>query len=63
MELVAEGKTNQEIAERLWISVETAKEHVHNLCRLLGVNRRSACVAEAVRRGWIPAGQREKRYS
>ena len=38
--LMAEGRTNLEIAEALCISICTAKNHVHNLLDKLGVKNR-----------------------
>jgi DNA-binding NarL/FixJ family response regulator len=44
--LVAEGHTNRQIAERLFISVKTASVHVSNILAKLGVaNRAEAAVA------------------
>jgi LuxR family maltose regulon positive regulatory protein len=45
--LLTEGKTNQEIADELVISVGTAKWHVHNILQKLGVSNRSQAVARA----------------
>ena len=40
-ELLAEGCTNSEIADRLFIEVPTVKNHAHSIFRKLGVRRRS----------------------
>ena len=40
-DLVAEGLTNPQIAERLVISVRTVQGHVENILRKLGVSSRS----------------------
>ena len=40
-DLVAEGLTNPQIAERLVISVRTVQGHVENILRKLGVGSRS----------------------
>jgi DNA-binding CsgD family transcriptional regulator len=45
LDLVAEGKTNAEIAERLWVSLGTAKKHLDNIYVKLGVHTRTAAVA------------------
>jgi LuxR family maltose regulon positive regulatory protein len=45
--LVVAGKTNREIAEELFISVGTAKWHVHNILQKLGVSNRSQASARA----------------
>ena len=48
--LILLGKTNQEISEELFISVGTAKWHVHNIFQKLGVNNRMHAIARA--RDW-----------
>lgn len=40
LNLIGEGLTNQEIAERLFIEVGTVKNHVHNILKKLNVNSR-----------------------
>ena len=40
IELICAGKTNQEIAEGLFISVATVKDHNHNIFRKTGVRNR-----------------------
>jgi LuxR family maltose regulon positive regulatory protein len=45
--LMAEGLSNQGIAERLFISVLTEKVHVHNISTKLGTPSRTAAVAKA----------------
>jgi LuxR family maltose regulon positive regulatory protein len=45
--LLAEGKSNQEIADELVISVGTAKWHVHNILGKLDVSNRSQAAARA----------------
>jgi LuxR family maltose regulon positive regulatory protein len=47
LNLIAAGKTNQEIADELVISIGTAKWHVHNILQKLGVSNRSHAVARA----------------
>jgi DNA-binding NarL/FixJ family response regulator len=49
--LVGQGKTNAEIAERLFISVKTASVHVSNILRKLGLKSRIQAAAVAQRRG------------
>ena len=48
LRLVAQGKTNQEIAGALVISAGTAKVHVQNLIRKLGVSDRTQAAVRAV---------------
>jgi DNA-binding CsgD family transcriptional regulator len=45
--LVAEGKTNGQIAEQLWISHGTVRRHLENAYAKLGVHTRTAAVRAA----------------
>lgn len=47
LELIAEGYTNQEIADRLFISLNTVKTHSSNLFAKLEVKRRTQAVQRA----------------
>ena len=47
LELVAQGKTNREIAAKLFLSPNTIKSHVSNIYRKLDVARRPEAVARA----------------
>jgi DNA-binding NarL/FixJ family response regulator len=47
LRLVTQGKTNQEIAESLFITRATAKIHVHHIIRKLGVSDRTQAVVRA----------------
>lgn len=49
LNLVAEGLTNGEIAQQLWISPGTVRRHLENIYEKFGVHTRTAAVA-AVRR-------------
>lgn len=53
LKLVADGLTNKEIAERLFISAKTARNHVASCLLKLGAGDRTEAVATAVRRGLI----------
>jgi DNA-binding NarL/FixJ family response regulator len=53
LKLVADGLTNKEIAERLFISAKTARNHVGSVLVKLGVNDRTEAATTAVRRGLI----------
>lgn len=44
LDLVAEGKTNAEIASALWIAPSTVKKHLENVYEKLGVRGRAAAV-------------------
>ncbi len=52
--LVTQGKTNQEIAESLFITRATAKIHVHHIIRKLGVSDRTQAVVRAFELGLAP---------
>lgn len=49
LDLVAEGKTNAEIAERLWVSPGTVRKHLDNIYGKLGVHTRTAAVTRFLR--------------
>ena len=51
--LVAEGKSNKEIAHHLHISQATVKSHLLHIYAKLGVSDRTAAVTEALRREYI----------
>jgi len=52
--LVAEGMTNAAIADRLTVSVHTARNHVANLSAKLGASSKLEALAIAVREGLLP---------
>jgi DNA-binding CsgD family transcriptional regulator len=45
LDLVAEGRTNAQIAERLWLSLGTVRKHLDHVYAKLGVHTRTAAVA------------------
>lgn len=45
LDLVAEGRTNAEIAEALWVSPLTVRRHLENVYAKLGVHTRTAAAA------------------
>ncbi len=53
LELVAKDYVGREIARKLWISEKTVKNHVERAGAKLGTKKRSATVAEALRKGLI----------
>ena len=55
LELLAEGLTNDEIAEHLVISRHTVARHRENLMRKLDLHNRSELVKYAIRKGLIAA--------
>jgi DNA-binding NarL/FixJ family response regulator len=58
---MASGATNKEIAERLYLSPHTVKEHTSSLYRKLGVRNRAEAVQRAERlgltAGWRPGAR------
>jgi LuxR family maltose regulon positive regulatory protein len=53
LRLVCTGKSNQEIADELFLALNTIKRHVSNLYGKLGVNRRAQAIIEARRLGLV----------
>ena len=53
LRLVAEGLSNQTIAERLFVSEHTVHRHLANILGKLSVSTRAAAVAQAARRGLL----------
>jgi len=47
LQLIAEGLTNQEIATKLYLSLNTVKVHTRNIYSKLSVHHRTAAVAKA----------------
>jgi DNA-binding NarL/FixJ family response regulator len=54
LRLVAEGKSNKEVAEGLGISVKTAMSHREHVMRKLDMHSRTDLIRFAIRRGVIP---------
>lgn len=53
LELVAEGLTNREIGQRLYISHYTVKDYLSRTMRKLGTSTRAETVAKALHRGLL----------
>lgn len=51
--LIAEGATNKEIAAKLVVSENTARNHVSHILTKLGFSRRSEAAAYAVKKGLV----------
>lgn len=47
LQIIADGLTNQEIASRLYLSLNTVKVHTRNIYGKLDVNNRTQAVARA----------------
>jgi len=59
LDCIAQGMTNKAVADRLYISSQTVKNHVTSILRKLQVNDRTSAVIYALRRGWIRLGMRK----
>lgn len=53
LHLLAEGVSNREIAERLFISEKTVKNHTNSIFRKMGVSDRTQAVLQAIKKGWV----------
>jgi DNA-binding NarL/FixJ family response regulator len=53
IDLIVNGLSNQEIADRLAISLPTAKTHVRNILNKLAVDDRTQAAVQAMRRGLV----------
>lgn len=51
--LLADGNNYQEIADRIFISVDTVRHHIRNIYRKLHAHSQSEAVAKAIRKGLI----------
>ena len=54
LRLIAQGQSNQQIAQRLFISVSTVKKHVRSIVSKLGVSDRGQAAIRAVDLGVLP---------
>ena len=54
LQMVAEGKTNSEIAERLHISPRTVENHRAAVMQKLGIQNHTELIRHAIRHGLIP---------
>jgi DNA-binding CsgD family transcriptional regulator len=59
--LIAQGRTNREIGDRLFISQKTVGVHVGNILAKLGVSGRVEAAAVAIRLGLETGGQGRSR--
>ncbi|MBA3335957.1 MAG: response regulator transcription factor [Chloroflexia bacterium] len=56
LDCVAQGLTNKQIAEVLYVTEQTVKNHMTSVLRKLDVNDRVQAVLFAVKHGWIEIG-------
>lgn len=61
--LVARGYTNKQIAETLYLSEKTARNHVSHILEKLGLSRRSEAAAFAVEHKLVPPRTREQHHN
>jgi two-component system, NarL family, response regulator LiaR len=57
LELIARGKTNNQIARELFIGEATVKSHVHSILSKLNVSSRTQAALYAVNVGLVPADE------
>jgi NarL family two-component system response regulator LiaR len=53
LQLAAQGLTNYDIAQQLYISVRTVEAHLTHIYNKLGVSSRTEAVVHAIQQGWI----------
>ena len=56
LDCVAQGLSNKEIADELYVTEQTVKNHMTSVLRKLDVNDRVQAVLFAVKNGWIEIG-------
>lgn len=56
LDCVAQGMSNKEIADELYVTEQTVKNHMTSVLRKLDVNDRVQAVLFAVKNGWIEIG-------
>lgn len=56
--LICQGLSNQEIADRAYISVNSVKTHIRSAYRKIGVERRTQALLWATRHSFLPTSQR-----
>ncbi|WP_050184321.1 response regulator [Domibacillus robiginosus] len=53
LQLLADGKSNRNLGEALYISEKTVKSHVNNILKKMEVNDRTQAVVTAIKNGWV----------
>jgi NarL family two-component system response regulator LiaR len=56
--LIAQGLSNQEIAERAFLSINSVKSYIRSAYRKIGVERRTQAVLWATQHGFVPTRSR-----
>ncbi len=56
--LIAQGLSNQEIAERAFLSINSVKTYIRSAYRKIGVERRTQAVLWATKNGFVPKRSR-----
>jgi DNA-binding NarL/FixJ family response regulator len=59
LDCVAQGFSNKEIADELFVTEQTVKNHMTSVLRKLDVNDRVQAVLYAVKNGWIEIGPQD----
>ena len=59
---ICKGMSNQNIADELYLSIDTVKSHVHNLLQKLPARDRTHAVVVAFRDGLVELPQRLPRW-
>ena len=59
--LITQGLSNQEIAERSYLSINSVKTYIRTAYRKIGVHRRSQAVAWGIAHGFLPTKARHRR--
>lgn len=60
LRLLADGLSNQQIGEKLFIGIKTVKTHVSNILAKLQVEDRTQAAVLAHKNGWVDAGAKKE---
>jgi len=61
LQWAAQGLTNYEIAQRLYISVRTVEAHLTHVYNKLGASSRTEAVVHAIQQGWVQPKPEDER--
>lgn len=53
LRLLADGRTNQKVADGLYVSPRTVASHIDHIISKLDVRSRAAAIADAIRTVWV----------